>query len=170
MESVETRSKEGNGIIAAIGIGQGEHPSKKEEEHWPQGYEQEKGNNVEPYRGAASRPVSYGEKGSEDRPVRLIGRQSGEGGRIGKKFRDVPKAPDIEVLLYNVAVVEVETILEVVGVGDSDAGCQDRRQEPKEAFSSHYALSRRCNETLRLKSRFFTVKARDRRCISKVLT
>ena len=96
---------------------------------------------MEPDGGAASRPVGYGEKRGENRPVGLIGWQSAEGGRIGKKFRDVREAPDVEVFLYNVAVVEVETVSEVVGVGDSDTGRQDRRQEPKEAFLSHYALS-----------------------------
>jgi hypothetical protein len=154
MESVETRSKEGDGITPAIGIRQCKYPPKKEEEQRPQDYEQGKGGNVEPDGNAASRPVSHGEEGSEDRPVRLIGRQGAEGGCVGKKFRDVPEAPDIEVLLYNVAVVEVETISEVVGVGDGDAGRQDRRQEPKETFLSHRALSRRYNEALRLQSRF----------------
>ena len=48
MKSIKTRSKEGNGIIAAIGIGQGEYPPEKEEEQHSQDYEQGKSDNVEP--------------------------------------------------------------------------------------------------------------------------
>jgi hypothetical protein len=87
--------------------------------------------------GASPQPVRHGKEGREPRPVGLIGRESAEGARIDKESGDVPEAPGIEVLLDDMAVIEVETMVEVVGVGEGHSACERQRQKIEPGIFLH---------------------------------
>ena len=69
---------------------------------------------MERERSPISRPVVQGERRTQERPERLVGRQRAEGAPIAKEKRDVAKIPQEEVVLDCVGIVEMERIMEVI--------------------------------------------------------
>ena len=57
-----------------------------------------------------------GQRGGDQRPVRLVRRQAAEGGGVGEESRNIAEIPNERVFLDGMGVVEMEGILEVIGV------------------------------------------------------
>ena len=83
---------------------------------------------------AAGQPIIEGECGLQHRPVRLVLRQHTEGGRVREILRQVAEVADERVVEDGVAVVEVEAVLEMVGVSPAhQGGHSDDRQDVRAA-------------------------------------
>ena len=69
---------------------------------------------------AAAKPVVDRQRRRDERPVALIGRQRAECRRADEEQRNVADTADEHVVLNRVNVVEVEGVVEVIGVGEED--------------------------------------------------
>jgi hypothetical protein len=67
-------------------------------------------------------PVVQREGDARQRAVDRVGRQAGEGRRVLEEKRDVFQASQVRVVLDDRSVIEVEGVVEVVGVRGEDSG------------------------------------------------
>ena len=66
----------------------------------------------------------------DDRAIRAIRRQRAEGGRTRPELGNVPQARYVGVLRDGVRVVEVELVIEMIGIRQYHDGQQHREQRP----------------------------------------
>jgi hypothetical protein len=83
---------------------------------------------------ALSQPVVKRESGGNNRPVRLVRRQGTEGSAVLKKERDIADIPDVNIVDYSVRVIEMEAVLEMIGVRCNDG--QKQYQPGKYQYSA----------------------------------
>jgi hypothetical protein len=78
-------------------------------------------------------PVVQSEGNARQRAVSRVGRQAGESRRVMEEERDVLQAPQVRVVLDDRAVVEVERVVEVVGIRAEDSGEAQKRKDGQAA-------------------------------------
>lgn len=85
-------------------------------------------------------PVVQSEGKARQRAVCGVGRQAGESRRVLKEERDVLQASQVRVVLNDRAVVEVEGVVEVIGVRAEDSGDGQKREDGQSASRRSRAL------------------------------
>ena len=81
----------------------------------------------------AAQPVVDSQRRRHQRPIGAVRRQRAHGGRVLEEARDVSKVANPGVVGYGMKVIEVETVIKVIGIGQQNN--QQRESQKKSRVS-----------------------------------